>query len=783
MGFFLTAESRTSGSLLTRTWLPGLTALLTALGAAAPTTLLAQGASALPEIVVTAQRREANLQTVPVAVSAFDATQLKNRQIVDSQDLQFVVPSLKMTNNITSPTNLSPSLRGSLQQDASLIVAESPFGIYVDDVYIGRLNGNNLALNDIERIEVLRGPQGTLYGRNTLQGALKFLSRTPGEDPWFNASFGAGNYEQSMASASAGGALGGDFAGSLSGMYNSKDGQYYNVVTKQDTDNQRNWAVRSKLRYMGIDKADILLSASYVDSTNDSLPLIPGTTACTPGFEFDCVPGTAQFTSDDIRTLPGFWTIATPTQTNIDTGPGNPPLVRPAPPPITANPSGSTEQTIISLNASYDLGDATLRSITGYVHTEDFFSTDFSGVGTIIGASDVDTDQWSQELQVQGTTLNDRLTYVGGLYYLHEDGDQDFGWYFLLPVSTSQINATTDSYAIFGQVDYKITDALNATLGLRWVRDEKDFSIAQQLTAEVQAFPPFGPLLNPSLNNVSLDNTYTETTPRVGLDYTFEPFGSVNSMMAYVSAAKGFKSGGYNGIAIFNLGDATQSYGPEKNWTYEAGLKTEVFDSRVRFNAAYFWADISDLTANATVGFSFPVQNVGDAEVHGFELELTAVPVDNLTFYATGAFLHGSYSSLDPGSAPALAPAKWGVHARVPQAPSWAYTLGFDYGTPVPLPSGSSMFHIGLDWFNTADYVTSATNDFVASSYDRVNGFIGLDVNENWNLRLAVKNLGDSEDITSGSRSVQDSVGGPSGLGGFIALPPREIMLSLNYTM
>jgi len=146
----------------------------------APALAAAEDQSGIPEIIVTTQRREENLQAVPVAVSAFDARALENRQITDNQDLQSVVPSLKMTNNIASPTNLSPSLRGSLQQDASIIVAESPFGMYVDDVYVGRLNGNNMALNDVERIEVLRGPQGTLYGRNTLAGALKFITRTPG---------------------------------------------------------------------------------------------------------------------------------------------------------------------------------------------------------------------------------------------------------------------------------------------------------------------------------------------------------------------------------------------------------------------------------------------------------------------------------------------------------------------------------------------------------------------------------------------------------------------------
>ena len=198
---------------------------------AAPGIGLAQNASGLPEVIVTAERREASLQTVPVAVSALSGDMLKDRQITEYQDLQSFVPSLKMTNNITSPTNLSPSLRGSLQQDASLIVAESPFGIYVDDVYVARLNGNNITLNDIERVEVLRGPQGTLYGRNTLQGAIKFVSRTPGEDSWLNASAGVGNYDQYLINASGGGPFGGGFAGSLAGQYNNKDGQFSNVAT------------------------------------------------------------------------------------------------------------------------------------------------------------------------------------------------------------------------------------------------------------------------------------------------------------------------------------------------------------------------------------------------------------------------------------------------------------------------------------------------------------------------------------------------------------------------
>lgn len=726
---------------------------------AAPGIGLAQNASGLPEVIVTAERREASLQTVPVAVSALSGDMLKDRQITEYQDLQSFVPSLKMTNNITSPTNLSPSLRGSLQQDASLIVAESPFGIYVDDVYVARLNGNNITLNDIERVEVLRGPQGTLYGRNTLQGAIKFVSRTPGEDSWLNASAGVGNYDQYLINASGGGPLGGGFAGSLAGQYNNKDGQFSNVATGEETDHQRNAAFRGKLRYMGIENADIVFSLAYSDSQNDSLQLVPATT---PG-----VPGNAQFTSDDLVPTFGNYIVGTPT------------LASPAPPPITANPESDTQQTIASLNMSYDFGAFTVRSITAYVDTQDFFSTDFSGVGGIIGASDIDNQQFSEELQIQGTAFGDRLNYVAGLYYFNEKGDQDFGWNFFGPVSTSQIAADTDSYAVFGQAGFKITDALKATLGVRWVRDEKSFSIDQQLTAEaLDPDYPLAFLLIPSLTNVTLENDYTETTPKFGLDYTFEPVGVLDSALGYVSAARGFKSGGYNGIAIFNLADAQTAYGPESNWTYEAGMKLDAYDRRIRLNAAYFWADISDLTSNATVGFSFPVTNVGDAAVHGLELELTTAPTENLQIYWNAVFQHGSYGTLDPTSAPAQAFAKWGVGPRVPQLPSYAFTLGFDYGVDVPLGDIGGRLRIGMDWFKTNDYVTSATNDFVASPYDRLNGFIGLDIGDNWDVRFAVKNISDAYDLTSGSRATPGA-----GLGGFIALPPREMMFTVNYRM
>jgi iron complex outermembrane receptor protein len=717
----------------------------------------------LAEVIVTAERREASLQTVPVAVSAFDAAALDNRQIAEAEDLQRMVPSLKMSNNITSPTNLSPSLRGSLQQDASLVVAESPFGIYVDDVYVARLNGNNITLADIDRVEVLRGPQGTLYGRNTLAGAIKFMTRTPGQEPWANARVGFGNYDQYLASASVGGPLSDSWAMSLAGQVNNKDEQFRNMRTFEEVGQEQNWATRAKLRYMGGEKFDAVLSFSYADSKNDSLQLVPRTT---PGVPSNCslpsVPrGTVcQFTSDDLRAPPGFPTYAVGTPRGIA-----------APAPISDPSSAKTQQQIAILNMSYDLGAATLRSITGYVDTQDRFSTDFSGNGVTIGASTIKNHHFSQELQLQGAAFGERLNYIVGAYYFDESGRQNFGWRIITPLSTSQIQASTESVALFGQGDYRLTDALKVTAGVRWVEDEKTFDLQfQRLAGNILGAPPL-------LDAVSLDDTYSEVTPRFGVDYTLATGGAIDSMLLFASAAKGFKSGGYNGINITNANIARVPYAPETNWTYEVGIKTDLLDRRLRVNANYFYAKIDDLALNATVEvapgiFDFPVQNAGKATIQGLELELTARPVESLTLFLNGTLQDAEYDSLNPTSAPAQAPALYGVQPTPPQVPDYTFAVGFDWTLPLAF-AGGSRFNLGADWFRTDEFVTAATNDFLASAYDRISAYTSLEVGANWELRFDVRNLTDEETIASGSR----------GLGGFIILPPREYLFSVTYRL
>jgi len=704
----------------------------------------------LEEVIVTAERREASIQDVPIAVTALSMEQLENRQITQPENLMFMVPSLKMLNNITSPTNLSPSMRGSLQQDASVVVADSPFGIYVDDVFVPRLNGNNIALSDIERVEVLRGPQGTLYGRNTLQGAIKFISRTPGDDPWFNASVGVGNYDQAKVDFSVGGPLGdSDWAGSLSALYTTKDGVYFNNVTNQKLGLEENTAARVKLHYTGSDKLDVVFSLSYSDSSNDSLLLTPATT---PN-----VPAGQQFTSDDVVPVFGPYIIATPA------GPFGPS-------PITSPPTGETQQIIGSVNLSYDFGTVTLQSITAYVGLDDFFSTDFSGLGLLQGASDIFSDVFTQELQLRGTALDDRLNYLVGLYYFYEDAGQNFGWnIFGSDWSQSNMSIETKSIAVFAQADYQISDKLKARFGARWTEDDKTFGLDYQSLL----LPPLTPA------RVDLHNTYSEVTPAFSLDYVLEPSGNVDSMLLYLSAARGYKSGGYSAIVISpaDLAIARTPYFPETNWTYEAGIKTDLFGNKLRVNLAYYIADISDVTYNSNVADpdnpdgpgSFPVTNAGDVTIQGLEFELTWVASDNLSLFLSGATADGTFDRLDPTSAPAQAPILYGVEGQTPQTPDLAFSVGLDFSAQTSI----GVLGFGLDYYWTDEYIIGATNSWKHTGWHRMNGYISLGFKENWQLRLSGRNLENEATAPTGG----------IGLINQVYLPPRQYMLSLNYRM
>lgn len=729
------------------------------------------------EMIVTTEHREASLQDVPIAVSAVGTEQMEKLQIGEARDLMRYVPSLNMYNNITHPSNLSLSLRGGLQQDASLVVAESPVGIYIDGVYVGRLNGNNVTMSDLERVEVLRGPQGTLYGRNTGYGAIRFISRTPGEDNWFNASAGMGNDEQLLFKSSVGGPIGDGWAGSLSAQWIDKGDQYTNVANNTKTGDEENLTARGKLRFMGAENFDAVLSIAYSNSENDSNQLVNATTPLIPSNCQDpsvvdpvtdtCPPGvTTQFTSNDLDFTHG--------PRHVNTVWGDRSL-----PPLKNKPQADTEQTIVGLTLTWDLNDnLTLKSITGYVGLDGNFMTDFAGNNGAVGGSATDSDQFTQEFRLLGSAFGDKLNYSTGVYYLHEQADQLWGWSAGPPpglsLSTSNIDVETQSISAYGEGSYNITDALKLTAGLRYTEDDKDLDMTYQL------------LLAPVPLDTFIDSQKPDAwTPKLGIDYTFETEGVLDNMLLYASYAEGFKGAGWSTISITTF--VHERYDEETINTYEAGLKAEWFDNRLRTNLAYYFSDIEDIQQNSTVdlgggNLAFPVQNSGDVEIQGLEFEITFVPIDGLNLFLSGtAFTDGEYQNLRTSCGPLAtqpagcsaaerAPYLYGIpEAETPQTPDFSYNIGFDY--TMEMPFGDLSF--GMDYYDMDDYITSATNDFHNSGWEILSGFISANIGDNWQVKLTGKNLADDDNITSGSR----------GLGGFITMAPVEYLFTVTYQL
>ena len=247
--------------------------------------------------------------------------------------------------------------------------------------------------------------------------------------------------------------------------------------------------------------------------------------------------------------------------------------------------------------------------------------------------------------------------------------------------------------------------------------------------------------------------------------------------MLYTSAAKGFKSGGFNGINIFNTSVAQSSYGPETNWTYEIGVKTEMFNNRFRLNSNYFVSRSTDITLNANVivdgNLTFPVQNAGNVTIKGLELESTAILFEGFTAFVTGTLLDGRFREIDPTTAPANSLAAFGVEAEPPQTADYAIAVGFDYVHDFDLGGRAAAIKLGVDYYHTDEYVLVATQEFLVSPYNRINAYVGLAFDERWEARFAIQNLEDDRSFVTGSRA----------LGGSIAQPPRTYKFTVNYSM
>ena len=630
----------------------------------------AQGRSSalLEEIVVTARKREENLQDAPIAVSAFTGDALDFRGVTEIGKLDQFVPNLVLNESTTysNVSNAAVYIRGIGQNDFTPVI-DPGVGIYVDGVYLGRSVGAVLDIVDVDRIEVLRGPQGTLFGRNTIGGAISLSSKKPGEEFGGKVDVKYGTDDRFNVRGTVNIPFGDKFFARLSAATFIQDGYVTRVVDGKDLGDQDVVALRGVLRWLPNNNLDINWSVDYSRERENGNPFV--LTGIQP-LNVGILTGGG----------PSMTLAATTLAAQLATG--GPPSVLGGEFFNVLHPSGFPFQFLacfspqnannpVCFNQQYiDNGDKKLNyssdpsyqklDVWGTGLTVDWqineklkvksissmrgFEGDFEGDqdGSPIRVSyliDIyQHEQFSQELQLLGTSFADRLDWIVGGYYFEEDGKN------INPVRFSQVylqsggHYDADSWALFAQGTWHFTDQLDLTFGLRYTEDTRDYLPDQYIE-----FLPTGPLPIPGTNIGDRPLPYewtssgtSELVPMVNLSYRWN-----ESLMTYITYSEGFKSGGYT-QRIFPPEASTPSFDPEFVKSYEGGFKFDGWNDRLRFNVAVFFTDYTDLqllVADPSRLGPF-VSNAGDAEVVGVELEMLLNP-------AQGLFITGSAGMTD----------------------------------------------------------------------------------------------------------------------------------------
>jgi iron complex outermembrane receptor protein len=570
------------------------------------------------EIVVTAQRREQNLQVVPLAVTAFTSDDVERLQIHDTVDLIYTVPNLIGNNNVGLGSSNTYYIRG-VGNTESIATQDVPVGTYVDDVYISRQNANNFGLFDVERIEVLRGPQGTLFGRNTTGGAINVIMKKPSKEFGGYLEGGTGSYNGQEYRGSLDFPVADTVLTKLSFFRRKDDGYARQVSTGAELNGLDSWGVRAAVELLPTDNLTVDLTAYLLDEDNANLlnqvDPVTGDRIVTLGIVKDSLA--RFFTGGKRFNEPG---------NQARTGSG-------------------------SVNVAWDINDITLSSITGYRRTEQqyFIDSNFAPPNPIpTGISPILNDgthkQWSQEFRANGKTLADRIDYVFGLYYLHEDNNTDLGTGTGTATSFTvtgdrTIQNTLSTYAAYAQADYQFAEKFTATLGLRYTEEEKDLSVASNPGAR-------GPVFSDALISaagIPLEQNETFVTPRAALAYQFTP-----DVMFFISATRGAKSGGWNGRAVAN--NLFLPFSPEKVWSEEIGMRSSFLDNQLRLNVTSFYAYTDDVQISAAYTNNgariFTTTNPADLKNYGGEIETEWLPIPKLLLTASVGLQHARYTDV-----------------------------------------------------------------------------------------------------------------------------------------
>jgi len=674
---------------------------------------------ALEEIVVTARKREENLQTAPVSVAAFTAAALQRQGIDTLVDLGSHVPNLSMISGQGGGTQTQVSIRGVGQSDF-ILTSDQSVGVYVDGVYFPRSMGAALDLIDIERIEVLRGPQGTLFGRNTTAGAIQIISAPP-EDAFFaKAELTTGSFDRLDFKGSLNLPLGERVASRISLASLNQDGYGERLLDKTDGADTDVLAGRAAFRAALTDslQADLILDYSRKRG-HAGLERLVNIDPSDPNLAFynsflvsqGLPPADQRYITRDVHDT---WSGSRNQDDNEMGGAA-----------LTLDWSGA------ALHFKSISAWRTLQVESGY---------DFDGTPYPLAeqALNLDQEQISQELQLSGDGFGGRLQWLTGLFYFGEDAQdlQDVPFYQPVVATgggsfvrvpggfsfTSFISQKTNSYAAYGQGTYRFTDKWSVTAGLRYTDEKKT------LDSYVS-----GAFVRP---RGTVSDSWSDLSPRLGLEYRIS-----DRAMTYVSASRGFRSGGFNGRNTSP--NPPQSFDPETIWAYELGLKTETDGRRLRFNSALFYYDYSDfqgLTLDSFSGITITVGNIAKVEMYGAEFDLAARPTEALQLSLAAGYTHHDIAEVASGAQITIRP-----DTRLINAPEWTATAAIDY-TMLAGKSGDIDLHLDYGWKSEIEFFLPNYPDEGQGAYGVLNARVGFaPTGRSWRVEVFSNNLTDEE--------------------------------------
>jgi iron complex outermembrane recepter protein len=735
----------------------------------------------LAEIIVTARKFEENLQNTPVAVTAFTGSELDERQIFKTDRLDEVVPNLQFANNAPLAGNNSSSavfIRGIGQTDPTSTV-DPGVGLYIDEVYMGSSVGANMALRDIASVQVLRGPQGTLFGRNTIGGAIAMSTRDPGDE--FGGQIRVGGGSDSLVDVF--GAVDIPFSDTFKSRFTAglrqQDGYVTRVSDGEDLGDTNTYTVTAKLAWRPSDAFEGKLLADYTKSDENGSPLV-----------FAAYNENATF--GRVASLdagcPGLTDGAVP-----------PPGAADQPVPLiqddrcandlqnrgpysnngTAPLTSQLENWGGALNLLFSFNDAlSLKSISSYrgITWEGNRDADNTPLPILHTFYDVDGSQWSEELQL--LYQRESVKGVFGAYYFWQESDDIVTITLNPPVPPPGPNLDSDnnkveneSWAAFTQWTFTFVDQLDLTIGGRYTEDKKG------------SFPDQFDYSAPTVKQVPVvwyRDTFSKFTPSGSLAWRFS-----DQSMVYASYAEGFKGGGWN--SHFNQPPpppaflaVVQEFQPEEAQTYEVGAKFDLADNTLRLNVAAFSTDYEDLQVtyrgplpNGVAPFLI---NAGKASADGGELEATWVPTANWIIEASVGYLDAKLDELDvnPVAAP---PASLRPGNTLPYAPEWQAHAGIGYTANagkvriIPRVDVSYQDTTFFDAANTREIaqLESETVYNVSLRFESDSG--------NWGVTLGCNNVSDETYPIAGNSSLDTG----SGYAEIAYSRPREYFAILNY--